>query len=282
MQKKELTVAYVRAMFAETERFLKKRFAETEKAVKEASRAAKEASEAVKDFARKSEGISEVVKEASRAAKEASEAVKEFARKSEGISEVVKEASRASAEASEAVKDFARKSAEASEVVKEASRAAAEASRASAEASATVKEVSRQLGGISDNQGYHAEQFFQDVFKKKLEFGGIKYDEMIPNLAYRGKRTQIEFDIALVNGSSVALIEAKNRIYPNFVNALAEERIEKFRKFFREFDGYDVYLGIAGFSFCDEVLDRASSYGVGVIKQVGEGVEVRADNLRVY
>ncbi|GBU24859.1 hypothetical protein R83H12_01494 [Fibrobacteria bacterium R8-3-H12] len=62
----------------------------------------------------------------------------------------------------------------------------------------------------------------------------------------------------------------------------AEDRVEMFREFFREFDDYDVYLGIAGFSFSDEVLDRASDYGIGIVKQVGEGVEIKADNLRAY
>jgi len=139
-----------------------------------------------------------------------------------------------------------------------------------------------KVGGIDDNQGYHAEQFFQGVFEKKLEFGGIKYDEMIPNLAYKSKKGEIEFDIALINGKAVALIEIKNRIHPNFVKELAEERIEKFREFFHEFDNYDVYLGIAGFSFSEEVIDRASAYGIGIVKQVGEGIEIKADNLRVY
>jgi len=145
-----------------------------------------------------------------------------------------------------------------------------------------IDKQSAQIGGISNNIGHHAEQFFQSVFKEKLEFGRIKYDEMIPNLAYKGKKDEIEFDIALVNGDSVALIEAKNRIHPDFVIELAEKRIEKFREFFHEFDNYDVYLGIAGFSFSDEVLDRASAYGIGIIRQVGEGVEIEANNLRVY
>jgi len=145
-----------------------------------------------------------------------------------------------------------------------------------------LKEISNQIGGISNNIGHHAEQFFQSVFKEKLEFGRIKYDEMIPNLTYKGKKVKIEFDIALINGDSVALIEVKNRIYPDFVIELAEKRIEKFREFFHEFDNYDVYLGIAGFSFSDEVLDRASAYGIGIVRQVGEGVEIEANNLRVY
>jgi hypothetical protein len=144
------------------------------------------------------------------------------------------------------------------------------------------KELSIQMGGINDNIGHHAEQFFQDVFRKKLEFGMIKYDEMIPNLTYIGKEAKIEFDIALLNGESIALIEVKNRIHPDFVKEFAEERVEIFRKFFHEFSDYNAYLGIAGFSFSDEVLEQASRYGIGIIKQVGEGVEIAAANLRAY
>jgi len=150
-----------------------------------------------------------------------------------------------------------------------------------------LEKIGVEVGGISTNIGHHAEQFFQNVFEDKmddgnLEFGGMKYDDMIPNLGYKGPKGQIEFDIALVNGSCVALIETKNRIHPSFVKEFAEERVEKFRKFFPEFEDYDVYLGIAGFSFCDEVLDQASKYGIGIVRQVGDGVEVEAGNLKAY
>jgi hypothetical protein len=146
----------------------------------------------------------------------------------------------------------------------------------------SLKEIGVQIGGISSNIGHHAEQFFQDVFKKRLEFGRVKYDEMIPNLTYKDKGVEIEFDVVLLNGNSIALIEVKNRIHPSFVKSLAEERIEKFREFFPRYSNYRAYLGIAGFSFSDEVLDQASRYGVGIIKQVGEGVEIEANNLKAY
>jgi hypothetical protein len=120
------------------------------------------------------------------------------------------------------------------------------------------------------------------VFRRKLQFGEIKYDEMVPNLTHKDKGVKIEFDIALLNGNSIALIEVKNRIHPNFVKELAEERIEKFRKYFPRYSDYSAYLGIAGFSFSDEVLEQASKYGIGIAKQVGEGVEISANNLRKY
>jgi hypothetical protein len=155
-------------------------------------------------------------------------------------------------------------------------------SRALEKLSKTVDKLCKQVGGIDDNIGHHAEQFFQNAFEEKLRFGGVEYDEMIPNLKYKGKNDEVEFDIALVNGDSVALIEVKHRIHPSYVKELAEEKIEKFRQFFLEFKDYRAYLGVAAFSFSDEVVAQASKYGVGVVRQVGDGIEMDTGNLKVY
>jgi len=114
---------------------------------------------------------------------------------------------------------------------------------------------------------YRSERFFQDVFREKLEFGGIKYDEMIP-LIRRDRYVKIEFDVALLKENSVALIAVKYSVHPNFVKELAEDIVGKFRKYFPDFYNCDIYLGIAGFSFSDEILDRASTYGIGIVRQV--------------
>jgi hypothetical protein len=142
-----------------------------------------------------------------------------------------------------------------------------------------VAKLSKQIGGIDNNIGYHAEQFFQNVFADKKVFGGIKYDEIVMNMKFS---EDVEFDIVLKNGKSVALIEVKNRIRPNFVKKLAEERVNKFRKCFSMYKNHDVYLGIAGFSFDTDVLEEARKYGVGIVRQVGNGIEVDATGLKAY
>jgi len=147
-----------------------------------------------------------------------------------------------------------------------------------------IKELSRRIGGIDENQGHHAEQYFQEILMEKLTFGGQKYDRMIPNLECFGKNgvPLIEFDIVLVNGKSVAIIETKNRIHPNFVKNLVEERLPKFRELFPGFSKCKAYLGIAGFSFSKKVLEEAKKYGIGIIRQVGNSVEIKADKLTAY
>jgi len=149
----------------------------------------------------------------------------------------------------------------------------------------TDRKIDRLCGkvkGIDDNLGYHAEEFFQDVFTENMVFNGIQYDEIMLNIAHRKGEEEVEFDICLKNGNSLALIEVKNRVRPNFVDKMAKERVNKFRKYFPEFKDYDIYLGIAGFSFGKAVLEKAKQHGIGIIKQVGNGIEIKDGELKKY
>jgi hypothetical protein len=149
------------------------------------------------------------------------------------------------------------------------------------ETSADLKELQKEFGNTSRNIGHHAEQYFRDVFKEKLSFGGEKYDNMIPNLKFEGKES-CEFDIVLINGKSVAIIEAKNRIHPDYIKILAEDKVAQLRKHFPKFKDYNLYLGVAGFSFDEFVIQEAQKYGVGIIRQVGDAVEIDDKKLKVY
>ncbi|MDR2592491.1 MAG: hypothetical protein LBC59_06770 [Chitinispirillales bacterium] len=145
-----------------------------------------------------------------------------------------------------------------------------------------VDKVCGKMGGIDENLGYHAELFFQDAFRRKKVFGGVRYDYIDTNTEREGDSGKMEVDIMLYNGDSVALIEVKNRIHPNFVKEFANDRVKKFRTLYPDYDDYKLYLGIAAFSFDKKVLEEAKTYGVGIVKQLGEGIEVEADGLKAY
>jgi hypothetical protein len=146
---------------------------------------------------------------------------------------------------------------------------------------ARIDKLARLYGDVSKNIGLHAESFFQDALETSLRFGDLKFDDFKRNLAY-SKRKNCEFDFALVNGDSLALIEIKNRIHPKFVEELATKKLTQFRKFQTTYANYRVYLGVAGFSFDPEVLVEAKKYGVGVIRQVGDAIRVDKGRLKVY
>jgi len=153
-----------------------------------------------------------------------------------------------------------------------------------AETDRMIKELGRRIGGIDDNQGYHAEQFFQNVLMEKLTFDGQKYNRMLPNLEFFGEKgvSLLELDMVLVNGKSIAIIEVKNRIHPSFIAKFVKERLPKFREYFPAFSKHKTYLGIAGFSFSKKVIEEAEKYGVGIIRQVGDSVEIKTEKLKAY
>jgi hypothetical protein len=142
-----------------------------------------------------------------------------------------------------------------------------------------MQKLEDKMGGIDNNLGFHAEQFFQDALAKSKTFGGIKYDNMIRNMKCED---ETEFDIILINSDSVAIIEVKNRIHPDFVEKMAKDRVEKFRKNLSKFKNLKAYLGIAAFSFCNDVLEKARECGIGIIKAVGNSAEMEAGKLKVY
>jgi len=144
----------------------------------------------------------------------------------------------------------------------------------------------KKHGNVADDvdldTGINIKHFFQSLFKRRLEFGGIKYDEMILGFGCRDRDVNIKFDIVLLNENSIALIVVENDIYSKSVKKLAEEHINKFREYFPKYKDYKAYLGIVGFFFSDDVLEKASSYGIGIVRLVGDSVEIEAKNLRVY
>ena len=168
------------------------------------------------------------------------------------------------------------------EVDKRNAEAKAEANKRSTELDEKFDKAYKTICGVSDNAGHHAEQYFQNVLAHKLSFGKIKYDYMTPNLKYQRKGELAEFDIVLFNGNTVAIIEAKNRIHPDFIKEIAEKKVAQFRKYFPLYKDHALYLGVAGFSFDKSVEKEAKKYGVGIIRQVGDAVEMDDKNLKVY
>jgi len=143
------------------------------------------------------------------------------------------------------------------------------------------KELLLSVYGDGENVEYYATEFFQNAFSKSLTFAGIKFDGMYRSLNISGK-VCCEFDIILINGNTVAIIEAKNRIHPNFVTELATKKLEQFRKFFPLYANYRTYLGIAGLSFDKAAVEKANEFGVGIVRQNGESIEVNAEGIKAY
>jgi hypothetical protein len=258
MEKREYTPDDIWAMLAETDRLQKENAA----GMQEIRNIQKE--------------TSLQMKETDKLIKELRESGKETDRRMEETDRRMEETDRLQKENAAGIKELRESQKETDRLIKETALQMKETDR---RMDKRMQKLDEKMGGIDDNLGFHAERFFQDALTKSKIFGGIKYDNIIRNMTCED---ETEFDIVLINCESVAIIEVKNRIHPGFVEKMAKDRLDKFRKHLAVYKNHKTYLGIAGFSFCNDVLEKAGEYGIGIIRQIGDSMEMDAGELRAY
>lgn len=144
-----------------------------------------------------------------------------------------------------------------------------------------LKELSIMLGGVSNNQGSVAEEFFLNTLTAHPEVGGITFDRVTPHVMPATKTKQAEFDIVMVNGSSVAVVEVKYKVHPSDIDKAAKN-LERYREFFPEHKDYALYGGIAGLHVPADAVKAAKEKGLFVLKRVGNVLKTDAREMRAF
>jgi len=141
-----------------------------------------------------------------------------------------------------------------------------------------IDSIGTLVGSIANNQGSVAEEYFIKSLEDKLQIGSLKFDYLISNYMIKSKKFRDKFDILLVNGESVAIIEVKYKVHPNDVDKL-DNKI-KHLKSLPQYKNYKVYAGIAGFSIPEESIQKALLKGYFILQRKGDIVETITDNMR--
>ena len=141
-----------------------------------------------------------------------------------------------------------------------------------------LDKVAKQLGGVTNNQGDVAEEYFINSLKDKLKIGKIDFDYLIPNYIVEGKNIDDEFDILLVNGKSVAIVEVKYKVHPNDVAKLSK-KIKNLKKL-PQYKDYEVYAGVAGFKIPKDVINLALKNGYFVLQRKGDVIQTFDKGLK--
>jgi hypothetical protein len=144
---------------------------------------------------------------------------------------------------------------------------------------AGIERVNKRLGAIGENQGNITEEYFYNSLRAKPVLGDIKFDRVTPNLIVGKKGQDSEFDIVMVNGTSVALIEVKQKAHINDLDQVLAQ-IKKFRALCPEYKNFNLYGGIAGFSVPTDVVNAAHDKGLFVLKRTGD--VFMADTKRMH
>ncbi len=139
--------------------------------------------------------------------------------------------------------------------------------------------MKKMLDGVSKNQGSVAEEYFYKSLSKLPSLGGIRFDRVTPHFVAGRKGKQQEYDVVLVNGNSVAVVEVK---YKAHVNDLPQvhAQVARFKEDCPEFKNYAIYGGIAGLSVPDEVTKAALAQGLFVLSREGRALTVQAQGMR--
>ena len=105
---------------------------------------------------------------------------------------------------------------------------------------AKLESVGIKLGGIGNNQGDVAEEFFYNSLIKDLTLGGIQFEDITKNMEKHRGKIQEEYDLFLTNGKSIAVIEVKYKAHVNDLDKL-DRKVANFKKLYPIYKDYDLY-----------------------------------------
>jgi len=148
----------------------------------------------------------------------------------------------------------------------------------------SIKELRRQLGGISAANGEMAEENLYNALKKTKSFAKIKFNYIRRNVnvVAPGYETVTEIDILMVNGDSVFICEAKYKVTVDDVFELLNEKLPLIKQYLTDFHNHKIYLGIGGMSFKKRAENFARKNGIGIIKMENDVVEYDYKTLKNF
>jgi len=143
-----------------------------------------------------------------------------------------------------------------------------------------MKKLQKLVGSIGNNQGDFAEDYFFNSFEQgKKNFFGEHFDEIKKNL--KGPETDDEYDILLINGKYIGIIEVKFKAHTDHIPKILK-KAETLKINFPKYANHKIYLGLATLAFCEEVKQECINNGIAMIKQVGDTVVIIDEHLKIY
>ena len=149
----------------------------------------------------------------------------------------------------------------------------AESSKVSTETNRRLDAIGLRLGSIGQNQGDVAEEFFYNSLGEIPVLGGIQYDFKDKSWRNRVGQVQDEFDIVLINGHHVAIIEVKYKAHFNDLEKLLTKKLSNFKVLFPQYTGFEYHLALASLHIHDELKQQALQSGVIVLQRSGDIME---------
>ncbi|MCK5720178.1 MAG: hypothetical protein KAH84_09565 [Thiomargarita sp.] len=151
-----------------------------------------------------------------------------------------------------------------------------------AKTDAKLDRIAALVGNIANNQGDSAEEFFYQSFINNPNLGKIHFDTIYRNLPANTKKLQDEFDIVLVNETSIAIVEVKHKAHPKLIDDMLTRKLPNFRTLFPYYKELKLYGVIASMISNNKLIEKAKTAGLFFITQQGNHVVLVNDKAKVF
>jgi hypothetical protein len=147
-----------------------------------------------------------------------------------------------------------------------------------------MKNLDEMIGGVSNSNGMAAEELFFNTFDNgDKKIFGEQFDLCYRNLSFhdKSKKKRNEFDIVLVNGKVMAIVEIKYKARKEDIQKMIG-KVPDFKTYFPHYNGHRVFLGLAAMAFDKGVEKNCTDNGIAIVKQVGDAVVINDKHLKVF
>ncbi len=145
-----------------------------------------------------------------------------------------------------------------------------------AKTDAKLNRLAEMYGGVGNNQGAVAEEFYYNSLKSNPVLAGVHFDLLDKNVMRSRAGVEDEFDLLLVNGREVFVVEVKYKAHENDLERLLNEKAPNFRRLFPEHADRQQRLALATFHIHDGLKKSALARGVTVLQRKGDVIETLA------
>ena len=140
--------------------------------------------------------------------------------------------------------------------------------------------LAEMYGGVGNSQGAVAEEFYYNSLKADPVLGGVRFDFVDKNVTRSHAGLEDEFDLLLVNGRAVFVVEVKYKAHGKDLRRLLDDKAANFRRLFPEYADREQRLVLAAFHVHDELKREALEQGVTVLQRKGDLIESAAGARR--
>ncbi|MCK5720131.1 MAG: hypothetical protein KAH84_09325, partial [Thiomargarita sp.] len=147
---------------------------------------------------------------------------------------------------------------------------------------AQLKKTSSEVGSLGQGRGEIAEEFFYRSLSKNPQVGNIDFDYVHRNWMYSTGNVSDEYDVILINGKQILIVEVKARADKGDFKKLVRTKIPHFRLLFPTYKDYKLLGAIASLTSSNKLINLAKELGVFFLTQQGEHLILVNDEAKAF